>query len=188
MRTLLRFFILASLCANLAIAADEKPIPRSAILHTSKGDITIKLFPNEAPISVSNFIGYVESGFYNDTIFHRVVKRFAIQGGGFTKDLVKKATKDPIVNESGNGLHNDRWTVAMARTDDPNSASSQFYINLRMNSSLDKRGKKAGYAVFGEVTDGFHVVQSIGKQQTRKTGSFANLPIKPIILNSVEIK
>lgn len=159
----------------------------TAILHTSKGDITIKLYPEQAPISVQNFIDYAKSGFYNDTIFHRVKKRFVIQGGGFTEDLERKAVRPPIINESGNGLHNDRWTVAMARTDDPDSATSQFYINLRMNSSLDKRGSKAGYAVFGEVIDGKHVAQDISKQRTEKLPGFDNLPLEPIFINTVEL-
>ena len=188
MHTFLKLILLSylSLCLSSALHAEE--LTNTAVIHTNKGDITLTLFPEKAPASVANFIHYAESNFYNDTIFHRVVKRFAIQGGGFTKELIRKNTLTPIVNESNNGLHNDRWTVAMARTNDPDSATSQFYINLRMNSSLDKRGKKLGYAVFGEVTDGFHVVQAIGKQKTQRLSSFANLPIETIVIHSVEIK
>tara|TARA_R110000868_G_scaffold296644_1_gene556902 strand:+ start:14673 stop:15200 length:528 start_codon:yes stop_codon:yes gene_type:complete len=173
--------------AQAPASADPK-----VILHTSMGDITIQLYPQKAPVSVANFLAYAKSGFYSNTIFHRVKKRFVVQGGGFaydadTEEFERKAVKEPIINESGNGLYNDRWTVAMARTEDPDSATSQFYINLRMNSSLDKRGSKLGYAVFGEVIAGQHVAQSIGKQPTEKIPGFDNLPVKAIILESVEI-
>lgn len=172
---------------NLALANPKTESYTTAVLHTSKGDITIKLYPEQAPITVKNFIDYAKSGFYDETIFHRVKKRFVIQGGGFTEELERKPVRAPIVNESGNGLYNDRWTVAMARTEDPDSATSQFYINLRMNSSLDKRGSKAGYTVFGEVIDGKHVAQDISKQRTEKLPGFENLPLEPIFIESVEL-
>lgn len=189
-RLLLCATLLTSSLYNLAEPASGKD--PQVILHTSMGDITIRLYPQKAPITVANFLDYAKSGFYNNTIFHRVKKRFVIQGGGFsydadTEEFERKAVKDPIVNESGNGLYNDRWTVAMARTEEPDSATSQFYINLRMNSSLDKRGSKLGYAVFGEVIAGQHVAQSISKQPTEAIPGFENLPIKAIILESVEI-
>ncbi|MGK0440653.1 MAG: cyclophilin family peptidyl-prolyl cis-trans isomerase [Pseudohongiellaceae bacterium] len=182
--------LLFILLANSSLMAEDvkKDNYTTAILHTSKGDITIKLFPEQAPISVQNFIDYAKSGFYDKTIFHRVKKRFVIQGGGFTEELEHKEGHDPIVNEAGNGLHNDRWTVAMARTDEPDSATSQFYINLRMNSSLDKRGENAGYAVFGEVIDGKYVAQDISKQRTEKVAGFNNLPLESIFIESVELR
>lgn len=178
---LLLLFVIFSDC----VVAKDNPV---AILHTSAGDITIELYPMQAPASVENFLTYAKEGFYDGTIFHRVEKRFVIQGGGFTEKLQKKPTRDPIINESSNQLHNDRWTVAMARTDDPNSATSQFYINLRMNSSLDRGRGKEGYAVFGKVIDGQYVVSDIGKQETRTTGSFSSLPVETVVINSVEIK
>lgn len=165
--------------------ATEKAV--TAIIKTSRGDITLALYPDKAPLSVANFIAYAESGHYNGTIFHRVIKRFMIQGGGFDSRGVQKATRDPIANESKNGLHNDRGTIAMARTNDPDSATSQFYINLSFNSSLDPRSGKPGYAVFGEVTDGFYVVQDIGKQPTVKRAQFQNLPAETITIESVTI-
>ncbi len=157
------------------------------ILHTSSGDITLELYRAQAPISVENFLSYANSGFYDGTIFHRVIKRFVIQGGGFTSKLEKKPTLDPIINESGNRLHNDRWSVAMARTNDPNSATSQFYINLRMNSSLDKGRGKEGYTVFGKVIDGQYVVSDISKAKTTATAMFPDLPLEAVIIESVEV-
>lgn len=183
-------FITASLLLSNALVIHNSTADTTgttAILHTNKGDITIELYPSKAPVSVQNFIDYAESGFYNDTIFHRVIKRFMIQGGGFTEELERKEVKAPIVNESGNGLHNDRWTVAMARTEDPDSATSQFYINLRMNSSLDKRGDKIGYTVFGKVIDGQYVAQAISKLPTEKIRGFDDIPLEDVIIESVEI-
>lgn len=180
--------IISLLCCGSAVANDAKTSTEKAIVHTNFGDFTIALHADKAPISVANFINYAQQGFYNNTIFHRVIKRFVIQAGGFTPQLVKKDTHSAIINESYNGLHNDRWSVAMARSDDADSATSQFYINLRMNSSLDKQGKKAGYAVFGTVIDGFHVVQQIGKQITQNANGFSDLPIKTIIINSIELQ
>lgn len=180
-------FLLCVLFSNpgLAEAGDSNPV---VILHTNAGDITMELYPAKAPISVRNFLAYANEGFYDGTIFHRVEKRFVIQGGGFTSQLVKKPNHAPIINESSNGLHNDRWTVAMARTDDPNSATSQFYINLRMNSSLDRGRGKEGYAVFGKVIEGQYVVSDISKRETAGKGSFSSLPLETVIINSVEVK
>lgn len=159
------------------------------ILHTSKGDITIKLYDEKSPITVANFLGYAQSGFYDGTIFHRVIKRFAIQGGGFNEQLEEKPNGDPIVNEAKtSGLRNDRWTVAMARTDDPNSARSQFFINMRMNLDLDARAGKDGYAVFGEVTDGEFVAREIANTKTHSYGGFDDLPVEPIFIKSVTVK
>ncbi len=158
----------------------------TAIIHTSKGEITLELYPDKAPITVQNFIDYAESGFYNKTIFHRVIKRFMIQGGGFTRDLNKKPTKDPIINEAGNGLFNDRWTIAMARTPELDSATSQFFINTRMNTKLDTRGD--AYAVFGKVTGGEFVVKAIEKSPTATIGEHANVPVEPVFIERVEIK
>ncbi len=172
----------------------QETTANTVILHTTKGPITIQLNPEKAPITVANFLDYAKSGFYDGTIFHRVMKRFMIQGGGFVIEgggedieLIRKETKDPIINESKNGLHNDRWTIAMARTDEPDSATAQFFINTRMNSQLDRLGKRAGYAVFGEVTDGFYVVQAIEKVAVQPFGGHGHVPIEPIIIERVEI-
>ena len=159
-----------------------------AVISTSKGDITIELFEQQAPLSVANFIRYAQSGFYDGTIFHRVIKRFMIQGGGFNQDMARKTTFEPIANESRNGLRNNRWTVAMARTTDPDSATAQFFINVNMNSRLDAGAGKPGYSVFGQVVDGQYVVQSIEKVPVQSSGRFANLPIEPIVIEKVSIK
>jgi cyclophilin family peptidyl-prolyl cis-trans isomerase len=148
----------------------------------------MELYADKAPISVANFIAYVKSGHYEGTIFHRVIKRFMIQGGGFTRDLEQDETGEPIINESYNGLHNDRWTIAMARTDDPDSATAQFFINVKMNSKLDAGAGKAGYAVFGIVTDGFHVVKAIEKTATMSMDEFANLPVEAVLIERIDLQ
>lgn len=183
------FSALLLLCSSLSFAATQSSSTHpQVILHTNQGDITIELYEDKAPVSVANFLQYAESGFYNNTIFHRVVKRFVIQGGGFDTKLKEKPNGKPIVNESGNGLHNDRWTVAMARTMDPNSATSQFYINMRMNGSLDSKYGKPGYAVFGKVIDGFHVVQDINRQPIRNAGgALAEMPVNMMFIKSVTV-
>ena len=159
------------------------------ILETSKGSITIELFPEKSPITVENFLGYVRSGFYNGTIFHRVIRRFAVQGGGFTPDLIEKENGEPIVNESKiSKLSNERWTVAMARTDDPNSAQSQFYFNMGMNLNLDARMGRDGYAVFGKVIDGQNVVRDIALSRTHTQGDFNDVPVEPILIINASIK
>lgn len=162
--------------------------PVTAIIKTNKGDITLNLYADKAPVTVNNFVQYAQSGFYDGTIFHRVIQRFMIQGGGFTKTMEKKPTREPIINESGNGLYNDRWTVAMARTADPDSATSQFFINVRMNSNLNATRGNPGYAVFGEVVDGQHVVQAIEKVVTHTVGGYENVPVEPIVIETIEIK
>lgn len=166
---------------------DDKA-PVIVILHTSKGSMTLELYPDKAPVSVANFLQYAKSGFYNGTIFHRTISNFMIQGGGMTKDMIEKPTGDPIINESTNGLHNDRWSVAMARTDDPDSATSQFFINTRFNPRLDRLGGKPGYAVFGKLISGMHVARAIGNSKTRRLAGHGNVPIEPVIIKSVEVK
>lgn len=173
-------FSLATFCS----AADNP----KATLHTSMGDIVVELYPDKAPVTVANFLQYARDGFYNDTLFHRVVRNFVIQGGGFNKELQPKPTRDPIVNESKNRLRNDRWTIAMARTADPDSADSQFYINLRMNLSLDYKPLAPGYTVFGKVIEGQHVVREIGKVKTGQAAGMRDVPLEPVILNSVSIQ
>lgn len=169
-------------------AADTTSSNPIAVIVTSKGTITLELYPKKAPVTVANFIDYAKSGFYGGTIFHRVIKKFMIQGGGYTRQMAEKRNNPPIVNESGNGLHNDRWTIAMARTNDPDSASSQFFINTKMNSRLDAQAGQPGYAVFGMVIDGLDIVKAIEKSPTMTFDGHQNFPVEPIIIEKVEIK
>ena len=163
-------------------------------LVTSAGDITIKLYPEKAPVTVANFLNYVDSGFYNGTIFHRVINKFMIQGGGFSTDMAQKESGEPIVNESRNKLHNIRGTVAMARTSDPDSATAQFFINQRSNLQLDWAPGKEGYTVFGEVVKGMSVVDFIATAETDsallKTSAgerpFQDVPLQAIVIKEVK--
>jgi len=156
-------------------------------IKTNYGDIKIKLFKEEAPLSTANFIKYVKSDFYKDTIFHRVIPGFVIQGGGFTKDMLKKSTFNPIENESDNGLENLRGTLSMARTMDPNSATSQFFINLKDNASLDGTNGQAGYTVFAKVIEGMDVVDEIAKVKTGRYGMYNDVPVEPVIIENIEM-
>jgi len=154
----------------------QKPV---VLLKTSMGDIKIELYPDKAPVTVKNFLQYVNDGFYDHTIFHRVIDGFMIQGGGFTKDFQQKATRTAIKNEADNGLNNKTGTIAMARTSDPDSATAQFFINVADNSFLDFRGKNPreyGYAVFGRVVEGMDIVNKIKKAKTGTKGPFENVP------------
>ncbi len=158
-------------------------------LETNRGTIRLKLFEEQAPETVRNFLAYADAGHYDGTIFHRVIGDFMIQGGGYTEKLVQKPTRAPIRNEAHNGLKNRRGTIAMARTNVVDSATSQFFINLRDNAFLDHRGKDPasyGYAVFGEVVSGMDVVELIGKLRTsRKDNLFQNLPDEPVVIIGV---
>lgn len=151
-------------------------------LNTTFGKITVELFDEDAPVSVENFLQYVDDGFFDNTIFHRVVAGFVVQGGGFNADLTPKETRDPIVNESTNGLKNERGTIAMARTNDPDSATSQFYFNLVDNDFLDRTDSNPGYAVFGRVVSGLQVVDSIGAVQTGEEAGFTDVPLSDVFL------
>jgi peptidyl-prolyl cis-trans isomerase A (cyclophilin A) len=156
------------------------------IMKTSKGEIRIELAPDKAPITVGNFLTYVQSGHYNGTIFHRVIPGFMIQGGGMTANMVPKATNPPIKNEAANGLKNDRGTIAMARTQAPDSATCQFFINVADNTALDYAGSgQEGYAVFGKVIAGMDVVDTIIKVPVRNVGMNANVPVEPVFIESV---
>lgn len=167
--------------------AQQKMDTVKVVLSTSMGDITIALFGDKAPLTVKNFLAYVDSGFFAGTIFHRVVPGFVIQGGGFTKDMERKPTYPPIVNEAKNGLMNLRSTLSMARTNDPNSATSQFFINLVDNPRLDY-GPNAGYAVFGEVIEGMEIVDKIATVPTETRERFQNVPKEPIVIISAKRK
>jgi cyclophilin family peptidyl-prolyl cis-trans isomerase len=150
--------------------------------ETSLGSFTVELFDKEAPISAQNFRNYAEAGFFDGTIFHRVIPGFVIQGGGFTPEMQQKTTRAPIKNEASNGLKNRRGTLSMARTNDPHSATSQFFVNLVDNAFLDPGRGGAGYAVFGCVTDGMSVIDAIAASKTgRKTGH-DDVPLEPIVV------
>lgn len=155
-------------------------------IHTNHGDIRLELFPQDAPISVANFLQYANDGFYDGTIFHRVISHFMIQGGGFTPDMQKKSTREPITNESTNGLKNKRGTIAMARTNEEHSATSQFYINVEVNGALNYRlngsSREWGYAVFGKVIDGMDVVDDI-----RFVATKGSVPDEAVLIESVEV-
>jgi cyclophilin family peptidyl-prolyl cis-trans isomerase len=183
-------FVLASaLLPAPARAQSDTPLPNpEVVITTNYGSITVRLFRDKAPATVANFLGYVEDGFYEGTIFHRVIANFMIQGGGFTVDMEEKPTREPIVNESDNRLHNIRGSIAMARTSDPDSASAQFFINQRSNLRLDWTPGAPGYTVFGEVIDGLPVVDFIASSPTQQVGPFTDVPVEPVIIEKVERK
>ena len=170
-----------------AVAAEAKnPLVE---METTLGKVKIELFEKEAPLSVKNFLDYVKSGFYSDTIFHRVIPGFMIQGGGFTVDRKQKPTNAPIKNEAGNGLKNDRGTVAMARTSNPDSATSQFFINVANNEMLNRPNPdKYGYAVFGKVVEGMDVADKIVAAKTVNLNMvFQNFPEQTIFIKSIKV-
>ncbi|HEY9032666.1 MAG TPA: peptidylprolyl isomerase [Pseudomonadales bacterium] len=159
-------------------------------LHTNHGDIQIELNSDKAPKTCENFLQYARDGFYNGTIFHRVIDGFMIQGGGFDKNMQQKPTRAPIENEADNGLKNEVGTLAMARTMDPHSATAQFFINVKDNSFLNHSGKNAqgwGYAVFGKVTAGMDVVEKIKAVKTGSHGMHQDVPAEPVVIESVSI-
>lgn len=171
-------------------AADGAPNPQM-VLDTSEGVIVIELFQERAPKSVANIIQYVDDGFYTETIFHRVIQGFMIQGGGFGQDMVKKGVREPVENEADNGLKNDRGTVALARTSNPHSATAQFYINLIDNDSLDYRTKTErgwGYTVFGRVVEGMNVVDRIARARTQTRGRMRDVPALPIVIERASVR
>jgi len=169
-------------------AADENPV---VVLDTDKGPITIELDKAKAPISVENFLKYVDAGFYDNLIFHRVIDGFMIQGGGFDEKMREKTEgiRGPIKNEASNGLSNKRGTLAMARTNNPDSATAQFFINLVDNArGLDPRPGSVGYSVFGHVTSGMDVVDAIAKVQTARKGFHEDVPVTPVVIKSAKRK
>jgi len=184
----LAFALLATSMLLQNLSAADNP---TAIIHTSMGDIKLELDAEKAPVSVENFINYTKSGFYDGTIFHRVISHFMIQGGGFTPDMKKKTTGESITNEAGNGLSNLRGTVAMARTNDPHSATAQFFINTQDNANLDFSGgtnsRNWGYAVFARVIEGMNVVEEIRFVETTTIPPYSDVPRVPVVIESVEI-
>jgi peptidyl-prolyl cis-trans isomerase B (cyclophilin B) len=179
--------ILAVLTAPLSLAADTPPKVK---LETNYGDIVLQLNPQAAPKTVDNFIQYVQDGFYDGTLFHRVIPDFMIQGGGFTTQMRKKETRAPIRNEADNGLKNVRGSVAMARTNDPHSATAQFFINVKDNDFLNHSAPNSrgwGYAVFGEVVEGMATVDEIRAVATGNRDRFRDVPIKPVIIDKATL-
>jgi cyclophilin family peptidyl-prolyl cis-trans isomerase len=165
-----------------AVAADPQ-----VEVDTSAGRFVIQLDPARAPLTVAHFLDYVEAGHYDGLIFHRVVDGFVIQGGGYTPELELKAVKAMVPNESGNGLSNRRGTVAMARTSDPHSADSQFYVNLADNITLDPKPTRWGYAVFGQVVEGMEVVDDIGHRPTASRNDMNDVPVQAIVIRGVRL-
>ena len=184
-----QIFITMILCLGIASTAGAETKNPVVIMKTSHGNIKIELFQKESPITVKNFISYVNSGFYSDTIFHRVIPGFMIQGGGFTADLeLKPETAKPIKNEAANGLRNDRGTIAMARTASPDSATSQFFINTVNNDKLNRPLPDGyGYAVFGKVIEGMDVADNIAAVRTGMRMGFPDVPLTPVVIKSITI-
>ncbi|MBT0893905.1 peptidyl-prolyl cis-trans isomerase [Geobacter hydrogenophilus] len=183
------FFSVLLIAGNADAAAKaEKAKNPVVLMETTLGAVKIELYPDKAPVSVKNFLDYVNSGFYNGTIFHRVIPGFMAQGGGFTADRKQKETKAPIKNEARNGLKNDRGTIAMARTANPDSATAQFFINVVNNDGLNRPNPDGfGYAVFGRVIEGMDVVDKIVATPTQRLNMvFANLPMTPVVITSVK--
>src|SRR5215831_13367568 len=155
------------------------------LFNTSKGDFTVELFQDDAPVSCENFLAYADDGFFDGTIFHRVIPGFMIQGGGFTSDMNQKGTRAPIKNEAKNGKKNLRGTLAMARTNDINSATAQFFVNLTDNDFLDNKPGSFGYAVFGQVVSGMEVVDAIAKVKTGRRGHHEDVPVEAVVISKV---
>lgn len=187
-RKMLAVLILTLMSATAGIAAENAAKNPVVSMETSLGTIKVELFQKEAPISTKNFLDYTKSGFYNGTVFHRVINGFMIQGGGFTPDMIPKKTNPSIKNEADNGLKNDRGTLAMARAMDPNSATAQFFINVVDNANLNRPNPDgAGYAVFGKVVEGMDVVDKIKAVKTGVVKGFRDVPETPVLIKSVKI-
>lgn len=175
----------------LAGCAEEKMTNKIAVFETNMGSFEVELYADKAPVTADNFLSYVNDGFYDGLIFHRVIDGFMIQGGGFDKELNQKETKGPIKNEAGNGLKNEKYTIAMARTNVVDSATSQFFINVADNMMLDHTDETArgyGYAVFGKVIKGMDVVDKIKSVRTTTTSGYQNVPVEAVIINKAYVK
>ena len=190
--SLLVFMIMGLIsCQGRGPSSTDSSSTIGVIMETNKGSIELELDSTKAPLTVKNFLRYADEGFYNNTIFHRVIDNFMIQGGGFTKDMGKKDTHSPIKNEASNGLSNDVGTIAMARTGVVDSATAQFFINVKENGFLnhkDKSQRGFGYAVFGRVVKGMDVVNTIKMAKTSAQGPMQNVPVAPVIIKSVRRK
>lgn len=179
--------IAALVAALIDGAAGQVPAAPQVRIETSAGDFVVQLDGERAPLTVANFLAYVESGFYEGTIFHRVIDGFVVQGGGYGEDLSPKPAGAPIPNESGNGLSNRRGTIAMARTGEAHSADSQFYLNLADNVGLDPKPTRWGYAVFGQVIRGLEVVDDIGHRATVSRGGLQDVPAEAVVVRRMTV-
>jgi cyclophilin family peptidyl-prolyl cis-trans isomerase len=182
-----RYFmqVVAAVSLSGVISAAGAVDNPQVLLKTNMGDMVLELYPDKAPKTVANFLQYVKTGQYNGTIIHRVIDGFMIQGGGVDQNMKEKPTKAPIENEARNGLKNEAYTVAMARTSDPHSATAQFFINVNNNSFLDYPSRDGwGYAVFGKVIKGTDTVDKIRKVETGNAGMYQNVPLKPVVIES----
>ena len=182
----MKIAIVLSLLVMMALGTAVRAANPIVIMETNKGTIKIELFEEQAPATVKNFLNYVDDKFYDGTIFHRVIKTFMIQGGGFNPGMREKETKSSIKNEAGNGLSNMKGTIAMARTNDPDSATAQFFINVVDNDRLDRRAGNAGYAVFGKVIEGMDVVNKIKEVATGTKGPHGDVPNEDVVIKSVK--
>lgn len=191
-RSLTLYFILVSCFAiadeNHSFSAKLEADKTYALIATNLGNIELELYAQRTPKTVENFIEYAEKGYYTDTLFHRVIPNFMVQGGGFDKSFAKKATRKPIRNEANAFIPNLRGTISMARTNDPDSATSQFFINVVDNASLNKTSSNQGYAVFGKVIEGQSVADKMSKVKTKRENYMADIPVDPVIINKVIIK
>ncbi|MSP86617.1 MAG: peptidyl-prolyl cis-trans isomerase [Methylotenera sp.] len=182
---MLAFIASAGLINGAALAANPQ-----FTFETNRGNFVVELYPEKAPKTVANFMKYVDSGFYKETIFHRVINRFMIQGGGFSADMLEKQTLAPVINEAANGLLNETGTIAMARTSDPDSATAQFFINLENNIPLNFQGSDPeliGYCVFGRVLKGMDVVREIGAAPTKNAGPYSDVPRLTILIHQIKL-
>ena len=183
MKQILLAVLILAIIAGTSMGQESAVSNPQVVMETSKGEIVLELYPDKAPLNVKNFLDYIDAGFYSGTVFHRVIPGFMLQGGGFSRDMQKKSTLIPVKNEAFNGLKNDRGTIAMARTQDPHSASSQFFINTVDNAFLNHKSQTTagwGYAVFGKVIKGMEVVDAISKVQTGTQGRFRDVPKTPV--------
>lgn len=190
MRQLYTFLMLALLSSSALVSETALAANPQLVFETNRGDFIVELYPEKAPKTVANFMKYVDSGFYKDTIFHRVINRFMIQGGGFTADMAEKQTMAPVINEAANGLKNELGTLAMARTSDPDSATAQFFINLEDNQPLNYQGSEPeliGYCVFGRVLKGMDVVREIAVTPTMNVGPYYDVPKSTILIRQVKL-
>ena len=190
MKAVFRHFVLFVFSAILMTTSNVQADTATVKMETSKGTIVLELDAANAPLTVENFLTYAREGFYDGTIFHRVISNFMIQGGGFTSEMAQKPTHDPIRNEANNGLGNDTGTIAMARTNDPHSATAQFFINVRDNQFLNFSSENPqgwGYAVFGKVTEGMEVVNAIRDVATTTRGPFQDVPVETVTIEKVSI-
>lgn len=182
--------LLASCILLLSLAGLGAQANPRVVLETNLGPITLELDPQAAPASVKNFLNYAQAGFYDETIFHRVIAGFMVQGGGFTSDMIRKPTREPVSNEAFNGLRNERGTLAMARTRDPHSATAQFFINLVDNDFLNHTAKTPrgwGYTVFGRVVDGMDVVDAIAAVKTGNVDGMGDVPLDTVVIQSARV-